>query len=111
MRIGCGARLRQKFALEDAIEFHAFAPLEASRRVTDGIPLGSSLLLPVHIVNCVQTLKARAPLSITHTYIHNAHIFASLCWRASTLSVSILKLLLRSYIVSSYRMYPAILID
>jgi hypothetical protein len=26
--------------------------------VTNGIPLGSSLLLPVHAVNCVQTLKA-----------------------------------------------------
>jgi hypothetical protein len=27
-------------------------------RVTDGIPLGSSLLLPVDTANCVQTLKA-----------------------------------------------------
>jgi alpha-tubulin suppressor-like RCC1 family protein len=26
---GHGARFRQKFTLEDAIEFHAFAPLEA----------------------------------------------------------------------------------
>jgi hypothetical protein len=26
-------------------------------RVTNGIPLGSSLLLPVHTVICVQTLK------------------------------------------------------
>jgi hypothetical protein len=39
-------------------EFHAFAPLEASRRVTNGIPLGCPLFLPVHTVNCVQTLKA-----------------------------------------------------
>jgi hypothetical protein len=33
----------QKFTLEDAIEFHAFAPLEASRRVTNDIPLGCPL--------------------------------------------------------------------
>jgi hypothetical protein len=30
---------------------------EANTRVTNGIPLGSSLLLPVCTVNCVQTLK------------------------------------------------------
>jgi hypothetical protein len=30
----------QKFTLEDAIGSHAFAPLEASRRATNGIPLG-----------------------------------------------------------------------
>jgi hypothetical protein len=50
---------RQKFTLEDAIEFHAFAPLEAlaSVCVTSGIPLGSQLLLPVGTVNSVQTLK------------------------------------------------------
>jgi hypothetical protein len=29
----------------------------ASRRATNGIPLGCSLFLPVHIVHCVQTLK------------------------------------------------------
>jgi hypothetical protein len=34
--------------------------LEVSRRVTNGIPLGCSLLLPVHAVYCVQTLKADA---------------------------------------------------
>jgi hypothetical protein len=47
---------RQKFTLEDAIGSHACS-LEASSRVTNGIPLGSSLFLPVHTVNCVQTLK------------------------------------------------------
>jgi hypothetical protein len=47
---------RQKFTLEDAIGSHACS-LEASTRVTNGIPLGSSLLLPVCTVNCVQTLK------------------------------------------------------
>jgi hypothetical protein len=52
---------RQKFTLEDAIEFHAFAPLEASKRVTNSIHLGRSLLsplLPVGTVNHVETLKA-----------------------------------------------------
>jgi hypothetical protein len=47
---------RQKFTLEDAIGSHACS-LEANTRVTNGIPLGSSLLLPVDTVNCVQTLK------------------------------------------------------
>jgi hypothetical protein len=47
---------RQKFTLEDAIGSHACS-LEANTRVTNGIPLGSSLLLPVCTVNCVQTLK------------------------------------------------------
>jgi hypothetical protein len=49
---------RQKFTLEDAIGSHACS-LEASRRVTNGIPLGCPRFLPVHTVNCVQTLKAR----------------------------------------------------
>jgi hypothetical protein len=49
-----GRNLRSR----SAIGSHAFAPLEASRRVTNDIPLGCSLLLPVHTVNCVQTLKA-----------------------------------------------------
>jgi hypothetical protein len=31
--------------------------LEANMRVTNGIPLGWPLFLPVHTVNCVQTLK------------------------------------------------------
>jgi hypothetical protein len=54
----CTVRVyRQKFTLEDAIGSHACS-LEASRRVTNGIPLGCSLFLPVHTVNCVQTLKA-----------------------------------------------------
>jgi hypothetical protein len=43
---------RQKFTLEDAIGSHACS-LEANTRVTNGIPLGSSLLLAVDIVNCV----------------------------------------------------------
>jgi hypothetical protein len=50
---------RQKCTLEDAIGSHACS-LEASRRETNGIPLGCSLLLPDHTVNCVQTLKAAA---------------------------------------------------
>jgi hypothetical protein len=48
---------RQKFTLEDAIGPHA-SSLEASRRVSNGIPLGCPRVLPVHTVNCVQTLKA-----------------------------------------------------
>ena len=48
---------RQKFTLEDAIGSHACS-LEANMRVTNDIPLGCSLLLPVCTVNCVQTLKA-----------------------------------------------------
>jgi hypothetical protein len=47
---------RQKFTLEDTIGSHACS-LEANMRVTNGIPLGSSLLLPVHTVNSAQTLK------------------------------------------------------
>jgi hypothetical protein len=49
---------QQKFTLEDAIGSHACS-LEANTRVTNGIPLGCSLLLPVDTVNFVQTLKAR----------------------------------------------------
>jgi hypothetical protein len=57
-RMQCTVRVfRQKFALEDAIEFHAFAPLEALP--SNAIPLGRSLLLPVRTVNCVQTLKVQ----------------------------------------------------
>jgi hypothetical protein len=48
---------RQKFALEDAIGSHACS-LEVNMRVTNGIPLGCSFLLPVDPVNSVQTLKA-----------------------------------------------------
>jgi hypothetical protein len=43
-----------------AIEFHTVAPLEASKRVTNGIPLGCSLLLPVGTVNLrPNTVKAK----------------------------------------------------
>jgi hypothetical protein len=45
--VGMVRFFRLKFTLEDAIEFHAFAPREASRCVTNGIPLGCSLFLPV----------------------------------------------------------------
>jgi hypothetical protein len=51
-----GARFRQKFTLEDAIGSHACS-LEANTRVTNGIPLGSSLLLSVCTLNRVQPLK------------------------------------------------------
>jgi hypothetical protein len=55
-----GARLfRQKFTLEDAIGSRECS-LEANIRVTNGIPLGCPLLLPVGTVNCIQTLKVVA---------------------------------------------------
>jgi hypothetical protein len=58
----CTVRVfRQKFTLEDGIGSHACS-LEANTRVTNGIPLRSSLLTPVCTVNCVQTLKAKAIL-------------------------------------------------
>jgi hypothetical protein len=56
-----GARFRQKFTLDDAIGSHACS-LEANTRVTNGIPLGSSPLVPVDTVNCVATLKAPTTL-------------------------------------------------
>jgi hypothetical protein len=51
-----GARFSAEVYTEDAIGSHACS-LEASRRVTNGIPLGCPLFLPVHPVNCVQTPK------------------------------------------------------
>jgi hypothetical protein len=50
---------RQKFALEDAIGSHACS-LHTCREqaCANSIPLGCPLFLPVHTVNCVQTLKA-----------------------------------------------------
>ena len=44
-------------ALEDAIAFHTFAPLDALACVATGILLGWLLLLPVGTVNCIETLK------------------------------------------------------
>jgi hypothetical protein len=38
--IGAVRVFRWKFTLEDAIEFHTFAPIEAAIRVTNDIPLG-----------------------------------------------------------------------
>jgi hypothetical protein len=48
---------KQKIALEDVIGSHACS-LEANKRVTNGIPLGWSLLLPDGTVNSSTTLKA-----------------------------------------------------
>jgi hypothetical protein len=59
---------RQKFTLEDAIGSHACS-LQANMRVTNGIPLGSSLLLPVHTAICVQTLKALRARGVP-THVH-----------------------------------------
>jgi hypothetical protein len=53
--------LHSEFTLEeyfeDAVGSHACS-FEASMRVTNGIPIGRSLLLPVDIVICVTPLKA-----------------------------------------------------
>jgi tetratricopeptide (TPR) repeat protein len=57
LNLGTVRVFRQEFTLEDAIGSHACS-LEANIRVTNGIPLVSSLLLPVDTVNCVNTLKA-----------------------------------------------------
>jgi hypothetical protein len=51
-----GARFRQKFTLKGAIGSHACS-LQANKRLTNDIPLGCLLLLPVGTVNSVQTLK------------------------------------------------------
>jgi hypothetical protein len=56
IELGTVLVFRQKSTLEDAIGSHACS-LKASMRVTNGIPLGRPLLLPVRTVNCVQTLK------------------------------------------------------
>jgi hypothetical protein len=50
---------RQKCTPEGAIEFHAFALLETSTRVTNGIHRGCSLPLTVTTVNSVQILKEK----------------------------------------------------
>jgi hypothetical protein len=70
-----GARFRQKFTLEDAIGSHACS-LEANTHVTNGIPLGSSLLLPVDTVNCIQTLKANAAFLTPEVVLQAAQAFA-----------------------------------
>jgi hypothetical protein len=69
---------RQKFTLEDAIGPHA-SSLEASRRVTNGIPLGCPRFLPVYTVNCVQTLKASSRPEPTSTcdYLGKAETICS----------------------------------
>jgi hypothetical protein len=58
MHAGTVRVFRQKSALEDAIEFHAFAPFEARACVcTMSFLSGVHDLLPVGTVNWVQTLK------------------------------------------------------
>jgi hypothetical protein len=60
---GYGARFRQKFTFDDAIGSQACS-LVANMRATTGISPGCPLFLPVHTVNCVQTLKARNGKSV-----------------------------------------------
>jgi hypothetical protein len=63
--IGTVHVFRQKFTLADAIGSHA-CPLEENMLVTNGILLGSPLLLLIGTVNCVQTLKVLAMCCIFH---------------------------------------------
>jgi hypothetical protein len=57
----CTVRIfRPEFALERAITSHTCSLEALCMRVTNGIPLGCPLFLPVHIVNCVQTLQAQS---------------------------------------------------
>jgi hypothetical protein len=51
-----GARFREE--LRSRMPLVPMPLLEANRRVTNDIPLGRPLFLPVHTVNCMQTLKA-----------------------------------------------------
>jgi hypothetical protein len=64
---------RQKLTLEDAIGSHTCS-LEANMHVTNGIPIGSSLLLPVHTVNSVQTRKVAACKGKVHLAVCAAHL-------------------------------------
>jgi hypothetical protein len=69
-----GARFRRQSKPEERHDmfYNAFPPLEsAAMRVTNDIPLGCSLLLPVGTVNPVQTLKAnmwRTTPDISNTF-------------------------------------------
>jgi hypothetical protein len=55
---GAVSFFRQKFTLEDAIGSHGCS-LQANMRVTNGIPLECSLLLPVDTANWVRPLKVK----------------------------------------------------
>jgi hypothetical protein len=71
---------RRKFTLEDVIDSHACS-LQASWRVTNGIPLGRPPFLPVHTVTFVQTLKAHNPQQLAAAPFDAAiHIPESQFW-------------------------------
>jgi hypothetical protein len=55
-----GARFPTENYTRECHWFPCLLVCEANRRVTNGIPLGCPLFLPVHTVKCVQTLKASA---------------------------------------------------
>jgi hypothetical protein len=67
----------RNFALEDAIDSHTCS-LEASTRVTNGIPLRVVALLPVDTVISVQTLKVFAGLIVPATVLPTAGIFGTI---------------------------------
>jgi hypothetical protein len=56
---------RPNFALEDAIESHACS-LDANMRVTNGIPLGSPLLLPLYHKLCTSTEGLKEGETLAH---------------------------------------------
>jgi hypothetical protein len=58
---------RSVFALDDALEFHAFAPLEALPCVWPWHSSRVFTLLPVGTVNSVETLKATPTHAVIET--------------------------------------------
>jgi hypothetical protein len=81
---------RQKFTLEDAIGSHACS-LQVSRRVTNGIPLGCPLFIPVRIVNYIQTLKADGHCyehSVGKSIVQGARFAADICARGVLLDIT-----------------------
>jgi hypothetical protein len=78
---------RQKFTREDAIELHTVAPLEASMRVTNRIPLGCPLPLTVTTVTSVQTLKVDLLKSHFATLMHSKKAMRTL-WKMADINNS-----------------------
>jgi hypothetical protein len=71
----------QKVTLEAVIEIYAFVGVEASMRVTNGMPFGCRLLLTVATLNCVETLKASwiwaADVNSSQHYAQFRHVLQS----------------------------------
>jgi hypothetical protein len=100
---------RQQFTLEDAIGSHACS-LEANTRVTNGIPLGFLLFLPVHIVKCVQTLKVRRQIRPTLQVVNLQQVrppFAPFYFRASREGAILLG---SNHILSAHQLAEALML-